>query len=440
MKFFTFLNSGCITICKNMLISAEKVGLNTDDFIIACLDENAYNQFKSYKNAYLAMDHHIKSYVDWSYDASSEFRQVVKHKWTLIAEHYAVHKNLCYLDTDIVFTSNPLPYIENNSKILFQRALGEDGEKPIDASICSGFMVFNDTNICAELIKKCSMYTDADDQLLINQLALTDDFIDSIELLPIMKFPMANGNRYDAVLHHAATLVGIHTKIEFFKNKRMWYINMSGINLNWLVENFKDKEIVVFDIGAADLHDTIRIKQVLPDAKFYSFECNKVWEARNNITAINYGIHHFQCAVTDVEGEDIFYPSDTLRGEPWHYSGSMCPPVETSDFEWGDSYSVRTVRLDTFCERFNISPTFIHIDVQGAEYKVLSCLGKHRPLAIWAEICEFENVYKTGTTYNKFKDLMTELGYVSRCRHNGDELFVFHSAQLTPYSIENKNE
>ena len=45
-----------------MLISAKKVGLNMDDFIIACLDENSYNSFKSYKNAYLAMDHPIKTY------------------------------------------------------------------------------------------------------------------------------------------------------------------------------------------------------------------------------------------------------------------------------------------------------------------------------------------------------------------------------------------
>lgn len=215
---------------------------------------------------------------------------------------------------------------------------------------------------------------------------------------------------------------------------------MSEINLRWLAANFKNKEIVVFDIGSADLHDTVRIKQVLPDAKFYSFECNKVWEARNYVTAMNYGIHHFQCAVTDIDGEDTFYPSDLLQGKPWHYSGSMCPPVEVSDFEWGESYPVRTVRLDTFCERFGIIPTFIHIDVQGAEYKVLSCLGKYRPLAIWAEICEFENVYTTGTTYNKFKELMTTLGYVSKCRQNGDELFVLNTVELTTYYIEDNNE
>jgi len=230
MKFLTFLNSGCITICKNMLTSAELVGLNPDDFIIACLDENAFNEFKSYKNAYLAMDHPIKTYADWSFDSNSEFRQVIKHKWALIAEHYAVHKNLCYLDTDISFTSNPLTYIENNDKILFQRASGEDGEK-ID--ICSGFMVFNDTIVCEELIKKCTLTEnhEEDDQLLINKIAFLEEFIDSIELLPITKFPLAKDidrftaeSKYDAVLHHAATIVGIHNKIKFLKNKGMWYI------------------------------------------------------------------------------------------------------------------------------------------------------------------------------------------------------------------------
>lgn len=232
MKFLTFLNSGCITICKNMLVSSELVGLNPDDFIIACLDENAFNEFKSYKNAYIAMDHPIKSYADWSYDSNSEFRQVIKHKWALIAEHYAVHKNLCYLDTDIAFTSNPLAYIEHSEKMLFQQAHGEDGEKALNG-ICSGFMVFNNTTVCAELIKKCTLIenNEEDDQLLINKIAFSEEFIDSIELLPIIKFPLArdilrftNENKYDAVLHHAATLVGIHNKIEFLKNKGMWYI------------------------------------------------------------------------------------------------------------------------------------------------------------------------------------------------------------------------
>lgn len=238
MKFLTFLNSGCIAICKNMLISAEKVGLNPDDFIIACLDENAFTEFSSYKNAYLAMNHPIKTYANWSYDENSEFRTIIKHKWTLIAEHYNNYKNLCYLDTDIVFTNNPLPYIENNNKMLFQRAYGPQDESLITngsliGSICSGFMVFNETAKCTELIKKCitSEYSDDDDQLLINEIAFSDEFRDSCNFLPVVKFPLAKDHHlfndigmHSAVLHHCATLLGIENKINYLKNNNVWYI------------------------------------------------------------------------------------------------------------------------------------------------------------------------------------------------------------------------
>ena len=68
MKFLTFLNSGCIDICKNMLISAENVGINMDDFYIACLDLNAYENLKEYKNAFLHIDQPITEYQDWTFD------------------------------------------------------------------------------------------------------------------------------------------------------------------------------------------------------------------------------------------------------------------------------------------------------------------------------------------------------------------------------------
>ena len=45
MKFLTFLNSGCHDICLNMLRSAEKVGIDMADFIIACMDEDVYKSF-----------------------------------------------------------------------------------------------------------------------------------------------------------------------------------------------------------------------------------------------------------------------------------------------------------------------------------------------------------------------------------------------------------
>ena len=49
MKYVTYLNSGCIDICENMLISAEKVGIKMDDFFVACLDEESFQKFSHLK-------------------------------------------------------------------------------------------------------------------------------------------------------------------------------------------------------------------------------------------------------------------------------------------------------------------------------------------------------------------------------------------------------
>jgi len=43
MKFLTFLNSGCLEICLNMLKSAENVGIDKDDFINA-VEELAFGE------------------------------------------------------------------------------------------------------------------------------------------------------------------------------------------------------------------------------------------------------------------------------------------------------------------------------------------------------------------------------------------------------------
>lgn len=154
MKFLTFLNSGCIEICKNMLISAENVGINIDDFYIACLDENAYVNMQAYKNAYLyrgELNYNISEYQNWSFDADSKFRLIVRNKWPIIQQIYKDHKNLCWVDSDIVFIKNPLEIIQNSNQILFQ--CDDPG-----LTLCSGFMVFNPTIECQNFVNDCSQY------------------------------------------------------------------------------------------------------------------------------------------------------------------------------------------------------------------------------------------------------------------------------------------
>jgi len=222
MKFLTQLNSGCVDICKNMLKSAENVGLNIDDFYIACLDQNAFNEMKKYPGAFSYRDQPITEYQNWSFDSDSKFREIVRTKWKLISDVYETNKQLCWIDTDIVFRENPVNFLLQNSKyILFQT------DTP-GSLICSGFMVFNSTDECANLIKECGQNISEDDQLLINRIALTK-YSKHIALLPIEFFP--NGHMYYSMgvkqlakIVHNNHMVGIETKINKFKEEGLWYI------------------------------------------------------------------------------------------------------------------------------------------------------------------------------------------------------------------------
>lgn len=225
MKFLTFLNSGCINICKNMLISAEKVGINMNDFYIACLDESSFDSLNDYSNAFLWKTPQTESdsseYQNWTFEQNSGFRRVVRHKWKIIQETYKSSQELCWVDTDIVFKENPIELIEGQDEILFQ------SDRP-GSTLCSGFMVFNSSPECRKMIRDCAIVDNEDDQLIVNKIAL-DKYYDNIALLNEDLFP--NGHVYykenrkeNAVIVHNNWMIGIDTKIQHFKDEKLWYL------------------------------------------------------------------------------------------------------------------------------------------------------------------------------------------------------------------------
>lgn len=221
MKFLTFLNSGCIEICKNMLVSAEKVGINMDDFYIACLDSNSYESLKDYKNSFLYIDQPIVEYQNWTFDENSGFRNIVKNKWSIIKKIYQENKNLCWVDTDIVFVKNPINLLEGNEEVLFQ------SDSP-GSTLCSGFMVFNDTKECESLVNECGFNETEDDQLIVNEIALKK-YRDNIALLSPDLFPNGHvyyneGKKENAYIVHNNWMVGVNTKIAKFKEEGLWFI------------------------------------------------------------------------------------------------------------------------------------------------------------------------------------------------------------------------
>ena len=195
-------------------------------------------------------------------------------------------------------------------------------------------------------------------------------------------------------------------------------------------------EVTIFDIGAADFGHTIAFKEAFPNAMVYAFEADaenikkyshRVLGASNVIVTA--------CAISDKKGEATFFPSENYNGQPWRYSGSLMKPIVVPGTSEETTHpglhynmkgvKVKTIRLDDFCKKNRIkSIDYMHIDVQGAEYKVIVGLGDLRPGHIFAETCEFET-YDTGVTLADFDELMKEKGYRIVQRHDYDTLYVY---------------
>lgn len=225
MKFLTMTNAGCVDICENMLHSGKTVGLNLNDFFIACLDETAFHKMKKYSGAFLYNDISLKEYQNHSFESTSGFREIVKNKWKIIKNIYLDNKELCWIDSDIVFKENPLSIIKNSSTMLFQ------SDHP-GMTICSGFMVFNNTDICSMLIDECSSYENEDDQIILNKKLIKEKkYWGTFKILDSELFP--NGHAYfmqnkkdKAILVHNNCIVGIEEKINRFKTKNLWALNI----------------------------------------------------------------------------------------------------------------------------------------------------------------------------------------------------------------------
>jgi FkbM family methyltransferase len=208
------------------------------------------------------------------------------------------------------------------------------------------------------------------------------------------------------------------------------------INLTWLEQNF-NKDLTIFDIGAAGLHSgSTEFRSRFPDSKIYSFECNDFWitgENDNFKIARDYGIHYFHVALFDSDDTKIFMPSNTSQGVADPYSGSFFEDLG-SHKTYHPGVSVETMRVDTFCKNFKVRPDFIHIDVEGAEYYILKCLGEYKPKAIWAEIQGFD-AYPCGVTFEAFNEMMTNQEYNLAWKDDDDGLYLLQGNSFTEYNF-----
>lgn len=225
MKYVTFLNYGCVEICENMLISAQKVGISMNNFYIGCIDKKSYDYMKKYTNSFLYDNQLNVNYENFTDEPHTTFSKITSYKFKVIKEIYKKHKNLCYVDTDVIFLNNPTEYLKNKELILFQ------SDEP-GYSLCTGFIIFNNTEKCENLLndtKLDDLMETYPDERAINLLC-DKKYRDCVATLPKEKFP--NGYNYftknisnEPFIVHNNFIVGIENKINRFKQNNLWFLN-----------------------------------------------------------------------------------------------------------------------------------------------------------------------------------------------------------------------
>jgi FkbM family methyltransferase len=188
------------------------------------------------------------------------------------------------------------------------------------------------------------------------------------------------------------------------------------------------KNLVIFDVGGCNFHDSVYLKQNFPNAEIYSFEPNSENLTLHRYKADSFGVVVVPVAVGNVNDLTTFYNSTTHDA-----AGSILKPIVKEGTTEGilhdgvlynmEGYEVQIIRLDTFCELNNINRVdYLHIDVQGAEHKVIKGLGKYRPYFIFAETCEF-STYDSATTLEEFEYDLHQMGYEVVKRFRDDTLY-----------------
>lgn len=169
----------------------------------------------------------------------------------------------------------------------------------------------------------------------------------------------------------------------------------------------------IFDIGACDGLSTMEYATVFPRAKYWLFEplprnINKINQALKN-AKIQFEFN--QVAFSDKKEFATFYVSAgdpenketdaSAKLELGNKSSSLLRPKKEKPeklrwLEFPEKIVVQTETLDSFCESRNIRRIdYLHLDVQGAELKVLKGGAKILPKirAILTEVA-FERTYE----------------------------------------------
>jgi FkbM family methyltransferase len=218
----------------------------------------------------------------------------------------------------------------------------------------------------------------------------------------------------------------------------------------------KNDKLTILDIGGCEGEESIRYSRIFPFSAIYIFEPlpeNQKLVAENIIKYEVENVELVPLAVTDENGSNDFYVSS---GHPdpnvefdWDFgnkSSSLLIPQEKNNPAWlqfNEKIEVQSINLDSFFIEKKINEVdFVHMDVQGAEMKVLKgAKGFVKSIkAIWLEVADIE-IYKGQPLRTDVEVFMKANGFYliqSKMQGVSGDQFYLNERYFKTFSMWNK--
>lgn len=252
LRFMTITNSGYIDFAINLMVNFQEPHLAKQSLVVECLDTASFDYLSVYSFPNVRVIHPTKESVNpgfHEYDTQT-FKDICSRKLELIRYHLETVRTLWYIDSDIVFLRDPLPFIRDDVDILFQSD-GVPLRQAYGTNQCAGNMLIRHTeqslNFIDRVIKlQLDNPQTVDQKVLSAHLeSVTTDIrqypLARLDILPPTRFPSGwYAFKYegktrkhrreheavvrDAVAIHANFLVGRVPKIEALRKVGAWFL------------------------------------------------------------------------------------------------------------------------------------------------------------------------------------------------------------------------